>query len=149
MIAKPVPNRGLYAAETEIEALVPEQRPGKFHEIGISGLCQPVEHGSARKTEAKHFRDLVVGLSGGIVERLAQEFMFKDVSHQHKLRVSAGNRQTEKGEIGLWFIDEIRIEVCLHVINAYEGHAEAVGHCFREIQSHQERSHESGSVGRA
>src|SRR5437879_9659574 len=122
MIAKPVPNRGFYAAETEIEALVPEQRPGKFHEIGISGLCQPVEHGSARKTEAKHFRDLVVGLSGGVVERLAQEFMFKDVSHQHKLSVSAGNRQTETGAIGLSFVDDIRLEVCRLAINAYEWH---------------------------
>src|SRR2546426_618223 len=107
VIAKPVPHRGLNTAETEIEALVPEQRAGKFHEIGIPRLRQPVEHGSARKAEAKHFRNLVVGLARSIVERFPQEFMFENVSHQHKLCVSPGNRQTEKGEIGLRLIDEI------------------------------------------
>src|ERR1700741_176748 len=118
MIPKPIQYCGFYSTETEIIASLMQKGARKFYKRRVTFCCKCIENGTAGETEAEHFCDFIIRLTGRIVQRFTKQLFLEWRFHHGKLCVSSGNDQAKKRILWFRIFNKIRIDMRLHVIDA-------------------------------
>ena len=141
-------DRGLQAAQGEIQIARAHHRPREFHRVGIAVLGEPVERGAAREPQAHRARDLVEGLPRGVVERLPEKFVPVLGRHVDKHRVTARHDQSDVRRVRVTVLQEVRIDVSFQMIHADERDVAGQRDRLAGGQAHQQRPDQTGPDGR-
>ena len=141
---------GLESAETVIKT--GNIRFGKFIGLGISLTGQFVYDGTTRIAQAHHLRTLVDSLSGCIVDGLAKHFHIIIGIHLHNLGVASTHQQTKERErrlcvIVISLLDEMGHHMTLQMVDINHGNTQRTGKSLGKTDSHQQRTHQSGTTG--
>src|SRR5690606_34082334 len=100
-----------------------------------------IDQWSSRIREPHEFRSLVERLTGSIILSLADDFHVEVRVYADKLRVASAHRQAQEWEPGMWFADEVRQHVRLHMVNLNQRDVQRCRHPFGEGNPHQKSTH--------
>ena len=114
--------------------------------IGLAALAQSVEKSAAGVGKAGHFGELVAGLTGGVVDGLAQHFHLRGAFHAVKMRVSAGNEHAQRRPCDFVF-QACRQKVPVQVVHTDEGDVVGEGEGFGKGHAYQQTAHEARAAG--
>ena len=110
-----------------------------------------VDGGSSGVAEAEELCRLVKGLSGRIVEGLAEYPVTGEALEEHQGRVSTGDDEGDKGELRrilllASFLQEGGVGMGLYVVYACKRKPAHVRERLGERQAYKERAHEPGPL---
>ena len=97
--------------------------------VRIAGLRKPVNHRTARIGIAKNLRRLVKSLSGRIINCGTDDLHFRWRTYFNNLGVTAGNKQAEEWEMGLFAPfpeDEMGKYMAMQMVNFHQWKMKAV-----------------------
>ena len=116
-LAAAVDQRRLQAAEAEVKARIAGHRHRHLEGIGIPCRGELLQRRAARVTEPQQPRDLVEGLAGGVVERLAEHLVPGVVADPRQQRVAAAGDEAEEGRLERLGLEEVGGDVALQVVD--------------------------------
>jgi hypothetical protein len=146
VLADVVDDCGLEPAEREVVSLVHDRsrEPDRF---GITVECSTVDRRSARIAEIEEPCHLVERLSGGVVDRLADEAVAAVILHLDEHRVTARHQQHEQRELERRILQRGGVQVRLHVVDTDERNVPRHRQGLGGRHADEERSDQTGTDG--
>ena len=143
----PAEHRRLQAAEAEVQRVALHFGEGEPHSRLIPVGRQPVDHRAARISKAQKLGDLVEGLAGRIVTRLAEQTILESFPDLEQVRVAARHYQGRGWELhrrsSPFGFQNDRMDMPLDVVHRDQRQATREAQGLGISESHQERAHQS------
>ncbi len=149
MIPDKIEEGGFQSAKTVIEA--GDVGDGKLEAPRVALFRIAVDDGAARVRQSEDFGGLVEGFARRIVDGAANALHIEVVVHLKQQRVPTRHCETQERKIRyglgfIFFLQKIRQNMRLQVINLYQGDVQRIGHSLCKRATHQQRTEQSGAV---
>ena len=116
-VAAEVDERRLQTAEAEVEAGVARHRQRQLEPLRVPLFGELLQRRPAGEAEPEQAGDLVEGLAGGVVERLAEHLVAAVVADAGEQRVAAAGEEAEEGRLERLRGEEVGGDVPLQVVD--------------------------------
>ena len=123
-----------------------QRRTGEEEGHVVSRLAEAVDDDATRVAEVVELRDLVEGLSDGVVDRRAKDSDLIVAVDTADDCVATGDEDSEIGILERLF-DLRGVEMGPDVVDADHGDAQRVGEGLGEVDAHEEGAEQAGPVG--
>ncbi len=146
-----VHGKSLETAEAEIQPRAIGHGPWKAEPVGVAVLRQGRQLRAARIGKAEKAGGFVEGLTGGIIQRLAERPVRAYPFDRHQLRMSPGHQQRQKGKFRGIRLQHRRQQVPFHVMHGHRRHPPGESQAAAHGGPHQQRAYQPrpGGIGDA
>ena len=141
-----IQHRRLDAAEGEVQRLALQQRAGKVDGGWVPLLRGAVNHRPARVPQIQDAGHLVVGLTGSVVNRAAQQFQIHRRLAAIQGRVPAGADQRDGGVVDRRTVQGWSVRVRIDMVHANQRDPVHPGQRLGRHQPHQQRADQTRLV---
>src|SRR3990172_5180883 len=140
---------GLDAAEAEVEVPLRYKGARELNRARVATTGESIYGRSSGVAEAEELGGLVKGLSGGVVEALAEHPVLGIACKEKERGVASGDYERDKGELRAsilraFLLQEGRVRVGEDVVNSGKGNPLRVGDPLGKGEADEYGSHEPG-----
>ena len=137
----------LQAGEGEVVGAVLQQGPWEPDRGRVAVAGQAVDHRPARVAEAEHPGHLVVGLAGGVVDRLAEPRKVPLLVHGEQAGVPAGDHEHDRRQRQGAVVEHVGVDVGDQVVDPQQGAVEGQRVGLGRRHPDQQRAGQAGADG--
>ena len=141
-----VDDGGLQAAEADV-VLALYMGHGQLVGVGVAVAGGGGHTGTAWVGQAQRAGYFIVGFTGGVVHRAAQNFVAAPILHHHDVAVPAAGHQAEKRRMQTLVGQIVGGDMPAQVVHRHQRLACRVGQAFGKVDAHQHGTDQAGRKG--
>lgn len=142
-VSQIIQQRGLQAAETEIEPATVQVRTREPDDRWISRLCQTIQGRATGVGKPEHLGPFVKGFSRRIIQGLSKECIVSALSDQIQVRMPTGHHQHHSGRRKSRIFQPRRRDMAFQVMDTDTWNVQGIGEGFAKTHANDQRTGQS------
>ena len=122
-----------------------ENRSREGYGSGVAGACHLFNVGTPWVGETENLRDLVKGLSGGVIAGTTQQAILPGSLRVVQVCMSSRSHQGHIGALEMRMVEQASGQMPLNVVDGHQGFSKGVRERLGCGHPHEERTHQAGT----